>query len=584
MKKFTFLVCAVLAGLLKVNAQEPQFVSKEQQKRNVIIEEFTGRNCGYCPDGHIVANKISSEYPGRVWAVNIHSGGYAPSSYPNLNTNPGAKLLGAFDSGGFPQGVVNRITTSAVGRDKWTSQSKQQLSQDAECNIAGQVSINTETRVATVNVEVYYTNASSSDKNYLTIMMLQDSILGSQNGGDYFNPTQMIGDQYVHMHVLRDVITPIWGDEITQTTAGTLFSKTYTYEIPEIIGTPNGVEVDLSNIFFLAVVSEKQQGVGTLPVLNVAELNSFMVSNQEWNPYFKTIDVKNNVSCSEAKPAVIEVVNGGTQEITSLKYEVKVWNNKTQYTWEGSLPSYSTISLEEELNIPVGNPNVEFRIVEVNGKAYKYSKVLPLVSDGWIDVYFQGETDELKIDVVQDKYGSQITWELLNSNEEVLASGGPYSTLAANGIKLHRTKVKVANNECFKFIIRDEAGNGINGGFGKGYYKITDSKGYVIIDGDGDFGHQAYHNLSTKVGYASVEEMTNETYKVYPNPVKDVLTIEGENIQQVNVFNAMGQLVKTVNCNGNVTVNVNDLQNGMYIVNVIDNNGTVKTSKVSVLK
>ena len=29
--------------------------------------------------------------------------------------------------------------------------------------------------------------------------------------------------------------------------------------------------------------------------------------------------------------------------------------------------------------------------------------------------------------------------------------------------------------------------------------------------------------------------------------------------------------------------NVNDLQNGMYIVNVIDNNGEVSTSKVSVL-
>ena len=46
----------------------------------------------------------------------------------------------------------------------------------------------------------------------------------------------------------------------------------------------------------------------------------------------------------------------------------------------------------------------------------------------------------------------------------------------------------------------------------------------------------------------------------------------------------MGQLVKTVKCNDNtVNVNVNDLQSGMYIVNVIDNNGEVSTSKVSVL-
>ena len=79
--------------------------------------------------------------------------------------------------------------------------------------------------------------------------------------------------------------------------------------------------------------------------------------------------------------------------------------------------------------------------------------------------------------------------------------------------------------------------------------------------------------------------MTNETYQVYPNPVKDVLTVEGENLEQVSVFNTMGQLLKTVKCNGNVVnVNVSDLQNGMYIVNVIDNNGEVSSKKVSVLK
>ena len=92
------------------------------------------------------------------------------------------------------------------------------------------------------------------------------------------------------------------------------------------------------------------------------------------------------------------------------------------------------------------------------------------------------------------------------------------------------------------------------------------------------------YNISTKKGYVSVDEMVNETYKVYPNPVKDILTVEGENIQQVNVYNTVGQLVKTINSNDNiVNVNVDDLQNGMYIVNVINNKGEVATSKVSVL-
>jgi hypothetical protein len=232
----------------------------------------------------------------------------------------------------------------------------------------------------------------------------------------------------------------------------------------------------------------------------------------------------------------------------------------------------------------LGERNVKFRIVEANGKSYKHNKEIRFVSEPWFDVYFQGEEDEFKIDILQDKFGAQITWELINSNEEVIAQGGPYTTLASNGTKLQRTKVKVPNNECIKFIIRDEAGNGINCGYGEGFYKITDSKGNLVLEGDGKFTNEVYHNISTKSGYASVDEMANETLRLYPNPVKETLTIEGQNIQQVNVYNTMGQLVKSVNCNDNiVNINVNDLQNGMYIVNVIDANAEMSSRKVSVL-
>lgn len=583
MKKFTLLV-VLLASLFNANAQEPKFVSTEQENRNVLIEEFTGRLCGYCPYGQVFVNEVLAKYPGDVFTVNIHApSSLSPTNYPNLNTTKGAEVYMAFNNGGgIPAVTINRGETN---HPYYASEEVTPLlAEVAECNIGGEVLINEETRTATITVEVYYTANSASDVNYLTIMMSQDSILGEQAGAETFNPDQMIGDQYVHMHTVRDYVTATWGDEITTTTAGTLVTKTYTYEIPEVIGDPNGVNVDLSDIHFIAFVTEKKQGTKTAPVLNVTGLNCLLAYDEEIHPYLGEVNLMGNVSCSTIKPATIEFINGGTADITSMKYEVEVWGVTTQYSWEGSLPSHEKVTVEEELNIYVGERMVKFRITEVNGKPYSYNKEVKLVSEEWADAYFQGDEDEFKIDILQDKFGSQITWELINSNEDVLASGGPYTTLAANGTKLHRTKVKVPNNECIKFIIYDEAGNGINNGAGEGYYKITDSKGHVIVEGDGKFEKEAHHTISTKEGYASVEEMTNETYKVYPNPVKDVLTIDGENIEQVNVYNTMGQLVKSVSCNDNtVNVNVNDLQNGMYIVNVIDANGVVSSKKVSVL-
>ena len=82
-----------------------------------------------------------------------------------------------------------------------------------------------------------------------------------------------------------------------------------------------------------------------------------------------------------------------------------------------------------------------------------------------------------------------------------------------------------------------------------------------------------------------VEDVVETSYNVYPNPVKDVLTVTGENMRQVEIYNSLGQLVKSISCSDDeVKINVNDMQNGMYFVNVVNNNGEMTTSKVSVLR
>ncbi len=368
MKKLLLSICLVMFCLLQVNAQEPQMVSTEPSNRNVLIEEFTGRGCVYCPWGQNFVNQTIKENPGRVFTVNIHKqgGSLSPITYPNLNTLKGADIATAFNKdGALPKATVNRSEEEAIGlntnQNWWNSMALEQLGQAAECNIAGKVSINPDTRLARITVEVYYTADSKAENNYLTIIMLQDSILGPQTGAEY-NKEQIVGDQYCHMHVYRNTLTDKWGDAISPTTAGTLITKTFKYTIPESIGEPNGVKVDLNNVHFLAFVTESHvNGVKTMPILNVCQLE-----------------------------------------------------------------------------------HVEY-----------------------------GE---------------------------------------------------------------------------------------------------------------SVKEIAETTTCVYPNPVKDVLTITSDNVNQVVMYNSLGQIVKTVKSNDVKNIDVSDLENGMYFVNVIDNNGNVLTNKVSVLR
>ena len=584
MKKFTFLMCAVLACLLQVNAQ--QFVSTEVQNRNAIIEEFTGRNCGYCPDGHVIANQIVHSNPGRVWAVNVHAGGYAPTSYPNFNTGVSTTICNGFQVTGFPAGVVNRSTAQAQGRGSWQSLTNQQLSQVAECNVAGQVVINPVTRIAKINVEVYYTANSASDKNYLTIYMLQDSIWGSQSGGSS-NPEQYVGGNYCHMHILRDAITADWGDEIAPTTAGTLITKEYVYEIPTSIGSPNGVEVDLENIAFLAFVEEKQQGATYRPILNVNELTVTQGTEEAIYPIISNVAAASGFSCSTTRTLKLDLVNGGLDELTSLKYQVKVADNEPiEFTWEGSIASYQSSSIEIDVDMPFGTQTVEVSIVEANGTAYEFSKTGSVTTEEWTTVEVEGDTEELSIEIMQDKYGNQITWQLIASDNSVIAEGGPYTMLVGGSAatQLHIQKATVSKGDCVKFVIKDAVGNGICCSFGEGYYQIKDSKGNIVVDGDGDFGSEASALLSIGAGEAVEEIETVETLNIFPNPVKDVLTVKGENMSQVVICNALGQVVESISTNDSeVRVDVSALQNGMYIINVIDNNGEMTTSKVSVL-
>jgi hypothetical protein len=236
--------------------------------------------------------------------------------------------------------------------------------------------------------------------------------------------------------------------------------------------------------------------------------------------------------------------------------------------------------------MPFGTQTVEVSIVEANGTAYEFTKTGSITTDEWATVNVEGETEELTIDIMQDKYGNQITWELLASDMTVIASGGPYTMLVGGGsaTQLHIEKATVSKGDCVKFVIKDAVGNGMCCSFGEGYYQIKDSKGNIVVDGDGDFGSEASALLSIGAGEAVEEIETVESYNIFPNPVKDVLTVKGENMKQVVISNALGQVVETINTNDNeVRVDVSAFNNGMYFINVIDNNGEMTTSKVSVL-
>ncbi|HIO73125.1 MAG TPA: thioredoxin family protein, partial [Flavobacteriales bacterium] len=74
--KRSLLSIALITGVCAfTNAQT--FVSQTPENKNVVLEEFTGIYCTFCPDGHKRAQQLADDNPNDVVLVNIHVGGYA---------------------------------------------------------------------------------------------------------------------------------------------------------------------------------------------------------------------------------------------------------------------------------------------------------------------------------------------------------------------------------------------------------------------------------------------------------------------------------------------------------------------------
>ena len=586
-KAITFLTLLLLLGVKLFSQGTPQYVSTNPSLKNMVIEEFTGRNCHACPSGHKTANRLLRENPGRLFLINIHEA-LEPDTYPNLKTEDSETITKTFHIPFVPSGIVNRnMDVDAISTNWWEGEIYTRSKEIADCNIGGYVVVDEETRKATINVEIYYTSDSDFNANYLSIAMTQDSIWGSQVDG-HENPEQYVDGNYCHMHVLRDIVTSTWGDMISPTTAGTLISKTYTYDIPIIIGNPNGANVDLENLNFIAFVTETSDDHGSYPIENVAQLPCLVGTQETVFPHIDKITQRQESFCASSSIFSLNMMNRGLDELTSIKMLMEIDNDDTfEYEWNGSIASYEEGKIEFEMDVPIGNYNIDFKIIEANGVAFSSTKTYTSSSEDVSIMSLKDDKDEITIEIMQDRNGHETTWQLIDDNDNIVASGGPYEYYFGQSsvTELHTITVGVDAGQCLKFVINDLVGNGICCNVGEGYYRIIDGYGNIVVDGDGDFGYEASHNLYTSEGNNVNEIKPEDTFNIYPNPAKETLTIEGPSIKQITIYSTTGQIVKKINCDDElVNINVGNLQAGIYFVNIIDDKDMLTSKKISIVK
>ena len=535
------------------------------QNKNVVLEEFTGIHCTFCPSGHSIAKAIQDAHPDNVSLINIHQGGYAtPSgSEPDFRTPWGNAIVNQSYSGGdfgYPSGTVNRhvfpgrsMATGggpAMGRSYWNVSANEILAAPSTVNVAVEATINVQTRVLTVHVEAYYTGNSTQSTNLLNVALLQNNTKGPQTGGG-------LGSNYNHMHRLVDLITGQWGETINTTTTGTFVDKTYTYTVP---ANYNDVPAILDDMEVVAYISETQQEIPT---------------GNRVRPLFTNLTLANDASirsvmpidptCFESVAPVINIKNQGQNTLTSLAITYEINGDSHTYNWTGNLPALwdEDVQLPEtaftlqatntlSISIPSDDDNSN------NAQTLTFNKA----PEG---------TGTILVEIKTDNWGYEFSWDIKDSSGNIVESGRNHGSNKTVNLRFDITA------DCYTVTTYDTASDGGT------RFTITDTAGTLLFRAIGNWGAEKKGGFSSN-GILSVSQSELENVNIYPNPTQDILNISNAETANIKVFDILGRMILSKeNISLNEQLNVSGLNAGAYFVK-ISKEGNVTTKKFIVAK
>ncbi len=581
MKKITFLL-TLLSVFAFSYAQT--FVSTTPANKNVILEEYTGKTCGYCPDGHRRAQELIANNPGRFFAINIHQGGYA-SGTPNYTTQFGDALAGQTGLTGYPSGTINRHvfvgTTTALGRGEWAARSATVMGESSPVNVAAQATVDWSTRILTVVVEVYYTGNATNATNKLNVALLQNNVIGPQSGAST-NPTMVVGTQYRHMHMLRHLLTGQWGADITTTTTGSFFTQTFNYTIPADL---NSIPIILEDLEVLAYVAEGQQ-----EIISGCEATLTAINAPAINPRIDGVTNIHIPTCDGEADAFITLKNVGSDPITAVQLSYTIAGGATQtYDWNArtiaSMTS-DTIVLPSFMITTGSNQVLSVQVSQINGSPYTATAASNLtmikkIANGGGYMSFK---------LVTDQYASETRFKLYNPDGSVLLQGGPWTDLGASGTTTRWFAFLPNQIGCYQLDVTDSYGDGINAGTGAGYFQVIKYDNTVVINDNGQYGFLARYMINVDAA-SGVEEVTTNDVNVYPNPTDGLTNISVNLLNEAHVnvaiYNVYGQMIQVLNDSqmsqgkNDLTFNAANLSSGIYFVKVSIGNETY-TKKVTV--
>ena len=202
--------------------------------RTILLEDFTGQACGFCPGAHVSIEELRDLYGDSFIPVAVHvayQATYGNGHVPNIGTPVAQPYVDAFGEAPKPNGLLNRREVNGqlwIDKDAWATEMEPLLNLPKLMTLDGASTYDSGNGTVSINIEGAPLTDLTGDHN-LVIYLVEDHVIAPQLIYPDVHPDYPAGGtiaDYDHEHLLRDIVTDPWGEPFFQ---GAISGETFTH-------------------------------------------------------------------------------------------------------------------------------------------------------------------------------------------------------------------------------------------------------------------------------------------------------------------------------------------------------------------
>jgi subtilisin family serine protease/PKD repeat protein len=327
---------------------------------------------------------------------------------------------------------------------------------------------------------------------------------------------------------------------------------------------PNATRTDLINCLYSSAspVSGNTGQMGAGRINAFAALQCLTAFALQTDAGITAISSPPTTVCGNSFTPNVTLRNFGSNPINSVTINYTWGAVNANFNWTGTLSSGQNIVINLPLQSSAGSGSFTFTATaNLSGdqNAANNAFSLPFLIDP------NGQIANLNL--TTDCFGSEITWQILNSTNQVVTSGGPYLDVTSGQAQNSSFCLPVG---CYTFIINDSYGDGLYGSqWGScavnGNYNMTASNGSTLFQMtavNGNFGNTTSHtfcitdpNVNNDAGISEIISPSGILCTGTFIPQVRLRNYGNNNLTSATINYNVGGANQTFNWTGNLSLN-----------------------------